>query len=105
MVAFGAAHIGAGFLFGNGHTGIGEDALQRDDGRAAAMIDHRARPIEHHGLDRKTHATAPWGCAVIAAIVSSASAKAVEAPVPLVTVTTCTPGSGRVTRLWLAAEA
>ncbi len=85
MIALGAAHVGARLGFGDRHAGLLEQAQQRDDRRAAAMIDHRPRPIEDDGLDRDRHAAAPAVWSMRSAITSSASAKPVEAPVPLVT--------------------
>ena len=94
MIQFGAAHIGAGLGGGERQTLGGKYGDQRLHRRHAAKIDDGAGPIEHHSFYRKAHASSPKVRLNRSPITRSASAMPVEAPVPLVTITSRTPGSG-----------
>ena len=61
--------------------------------RHATEVDHGAGPVEHHRLDRKAHAARLRPSDKESPITRSAMPKPVDAPVPLVTITSRTPGS------------
>jgi len=97
--ALGHAHLAAGGGGGQSDALGGEGVDQRLDRRSAAEIHHGAGPVEHDGLD-PGHDGLPSGARTpqSSATVCSAMAKAVEAPVPLVTMTSRTSGAGVSTR-------
>ena len=91
MVDLGLAHVAARFRDRKRHAILSEDLDQGMNRRHAAEIDHGARPIQHHRLDGKCHAAS---VPKSSPITFSAMPKPVDAPVPLVTITSRTCGSG-----------
>jgi len=90
MIALGHAHRPARIGNGNGDAEAREGLDEGTHRSARTMVEHGARPVEDDGLDLPVH-----GLASRSANTSSASPKAVLAPVPEVTETRRTPGATR----------
>ena len=93
MIVLGFAHIPPCFIRGDRHTLPCKHLYERIYRCSTAEIDHGSGPIKHHRLDGKFHAATP-SMPKRSLITLSAMPNPVEAPVPLVTITSRTFGSG-----------
>jgi hypothetical protein len=107
MVSLSLAHVGAGGGLGQGDTPSGEGFNQSSHRCAAAEIHHCARPVKDHQIEGlKTAFHHDTNSPIKSATTSSPSARPTDAPAPVVTITSRTPGIGvSITTLRLWAEA
>src|SRR5271167_2070072 len=97
MVRLGFPHVAPSRGRFDRHTFRCEGFEQRLDGRLAAEVDHRARPIEDHQVETITETHFAASPSNRLAITSSPMANPVDAPAPDVTVAMRTYGCGAST--------
>src|SRR5471032_1185160 len=95
MVGLGLAHVGAHRRLVERDAAAREGFDQRRDRRTAAEVHHRAGPVENHQVETAealvAHRRSPPNKS---ATTSSPIAKPVDAPAPVVTITSRTCGAG-----------